>query len=139
MGTPTSAATSTRAGRWSSTSLTIVEVELDVFSGRLNPRWTLDPVVGELLAALLPSLTSRVDRLAPGDRELPGLGYRGFVVRAEGRVWRVWRGLLISDSEFATDSARSVEALLLAALPQEYSSLKERIQAEIARSPQDPD
>lgn len=128
-----------RAGQWSSTSVDIVHVELDVFSGRPNPRWTVDPAVGERLVLLLHSLTSGVERPTRGDVDLPGLGYRGFVFQADGRVWRAWRGLLLSDSGFVADPARSVEGTLVADLPGEYGNLAERVRAEIDRSPTDHD
>ena len=51
-------------------------VELDVFSGRPNPRWPLTPEEAE-------DLSARISRLAPvsGTRDVPtGLGYRGFNV-----------------------------------------------------------
>jgi hypothetical protein len=55
-------------------NLARVEVMLDVFSGRPNPRWTLsDEQVNDLQARL---------RALPEARPIvpPGLGYRGFIV-----------------------------------------------------------
>jgi hypothetical protein len=57
------------------------EVELDIFSGRPNPRWSLEPAEEREL------LTRVLDRAVPvaGVNETDGyLGYRGFVVRASG-------------------------------------------------------
>ncbi|MBF6213693.1 hypothetical protein IU433_28400 [Nocardia puris] len=50
-------------------------VELDLFSGRPNPAWTLTAPQARELARLL-------DDLPPTDRRAdpPGLGYRGFAV-----------------------------------------------------------
>jgi hypothetical protein len=55
-------------------NLSRVEVMLDIFSGRPNPRWTLsDEQVNDLQARLraLPESTPVIP---------PGLGYRGFIV-----------------------------------------------------------
>jgi hypothetical protein len=114
-----------------------VEVELDVFSGRPNPRWSLDPVVAERLAAVLHALSTEGGRPSRGGWGLPGLGYRGFVVHTDGVVWRAWRGLLIGDSELVDDPPRSVERLLVANLPEEHRGLAPRLEAEIDRSPTD--
>jgi hypothetical protein len=57
------------------------EVELDIFSGRPNPRWTLD---GREEAELIERLLDRtVPIVAPSDSD-GHLGYRGFIVRASG-------------------------------------------------------
>lgn len=50
-------------------------VELDVFSGRPNPGWSL-------AAEEAKDLLSRISRLAPngGGQSPAGLGYRGFIV-----------------------------------------------------------
>jgi hypothetical protein len=49
-------------------------VELDVFSGRRNPTWTLETEESQDLLAM-------ISRLPPGDEIVPtGLGYRGFIV-----------------------------------------------------------
>lgn len=57
------------------------EVELDIFSGRPNPRWTLS--AGEE-AELLTRLLDRSVPLAPITITDGKLGYRGFIVRATG-------------------------------------------------------
>jgi hypothetical protein len=57
------------------------EVELDIFSGRPNPRWSLEPAEEREL------LTRVLDRSVPvvGVMDTDGhLGYRGFIVRATG-------------------------------------------------------
>jgi hypothetical protein len=57
------------------------EVELDIFSGRPNPRWTLDErEEAELIERML---DRTVPFVAPMDTD-GYLGYRGFVVRASG-------------------------------------------------------
>jgi hypothetical protein len=50
----------------------VIEVELDVFSGRPNPRWTLDPLSSVELSRLLSGRS--------GDAAPERLGYRGFLV-----------------------------------------------------------
>jgi hypothetical protein len=55
-----------------------VVVEVDVFSGVPNPKWTLDADSAARLATIASHLTPAPDGTAPSD---PGLGFRGFVVR----------------------------------------------------------
>ncbi|SOD90580.1 hypothetical protein SAMN06269250_3469 [Spirosoma fluviale] len=54
---------------------TAMKVELDVFSGRPNPTWTLSEEESTELVALLKSLP-----IAEESSEEGGLGYRGFVL-----------------------------------------------------------
>ena len=57
-----------------------IEVELDVFSGRPNPRWDLDAdTEAEVLAILQRDAHAAASAPAP-----VGLGYRGFVLRISG-------------------------------------------------------
>lgn len=57
------------------------EVELDIFSGRPNPRWALD---GREEAELIERMSDRtVPFVAPMDTD-GYLGYRGFVIKATG-------------------------------------------------------
>lgn len=67
-----------------------VTVEVDVFSGRTNPSWSLDGGEAAELAARLSGLPA-----SPRPFAEVGLGYRGFVVhgRAAGEV-RVHRGVV---------------------------------------------
>jgi hypothetical protein len=65
-----------------------VEVELDVFSGRPNPRWTLMAGRAEEVRELLRDLE-------PADRPQPsGLGYRGFVLTSGEAKASVFRGVV---------------------------------------------
>jgi hypothetical protein len=58
------------------------EIELDIFSGRPNPRWTLDAAEGK---EFLTRLLDRSVPMAPlSSRE--GLGYRGFICKATGNT-----------------------------------------------------
>lgn len=56
-----------------------VEVELDVYSGRPNPSWTLGPTEAADFLGRLAALPAA----APHEPQTP-LGYRGFVVRVAG-------------------------------------------------------
>jgi hypothetical protein len=57
-----------------------IEVELDVFSGKPNPRWTLDQKrADEVLNALKAESPTTVPATAPAR-----LGYRGFILHIEG-------------------------------------------------------
>ncbi len=103
-------------------------VELDVFSGRPNPRWELDEPRSEELRQLQERLTS-TNRVPP---EPPGLGYRGFVYTdAAGRV-RAYRGYVTIAAAVLADSSFSIERFLLEQLPAEYAALGKRIASELA-------
>jgi hypothetical protein len=66
------------------------EVELDVFSGRPNPKWTLS---GQRVR----DLEERLEGLEPVQADEPhGLGYRGFVIRSTSGVQvRAFNSILI--------------------------------------------
>src|SRR5437588_2052835 len=70
---------------------TRVEVELDVFSGRPNPRWVLAAEQAEKLLADL------ADRAPADPQEVPGLGYRGFVLNNLGQDRRIPHRLRVYD------------------------------------------
>ena len=53
------------------------EVELDLYSGRPNPRWELTAEEGRELLRRLGDLEGSAAGFAP---EPPGLGYRGFIL-----------------------------------------------------------
>jgi len=61
----------------------MITVELDIFSGNPNPRWTLsDKEANDLLDRVM------ADRsLASPPKHVGGLGYRGFIVRADDPRW----------------------------------------------------
>ncbi len=96
-----------------------MRVELDVYSGRPNPRWELtDQQAAELLKRL------EAAQPVPGDStSFDGLGYRGFVVKAEGggmggfEEIRVFQGKVVGIRKSGTvvfqDPQHSVEAWLL--------------------------
>ena len=63
------------APRSSGTTSGAVEVELDIFSGRPNPSWTLSKEETSQLLGMLNELP-----VSEAHPEADGLGYRGFVV-----------------------------------------------------------
>jgi hypothetical protein len=103
-------------------------VELDVFSGRPNPRWELDEPSSQQLRQLHSRLTAT--RQTPP--EPPGLGYRGFLYSdVTGRA-RAYRGYIRIKRGVFADPSLSIERLLLEKLPEEYSALRRRIASELA-------
>jgi len=87
-----------------------VEVELDIFSGRPNPKWTLEPRLEAELCDKLDSLLSDTRGSFP---EPPGLGYRGFLIGMETGTIRVYRGTVQIGDEVKEDPARALEKWLL--------------------------
>jgi hypothetical protein len=68
-----------------------MEVELDVFSGRPNPVWQISAATaGDLLKRLQSSPP------ATGSLVVPDLGYRGFILRIEGNMFRVFNGQILT-------------------------------------------
>ena len=95
----------------------VIEVELDAFSGRPNPRWTLSITDAEELAR-------RLAELPPGEPpdEPPALGYRGFELTNPGEVGdlppriRVYAGgvsLIGDDGASHYRDERGIEAWLI--------------------------
>ena len=100
-------------------------VELDIFSGRPNPRW-------ELSDAEAASVRELIDALAPAPAAAPpvppGLGYRGFRIDDDvsfGGFVRTRGGVL-------ADPQRRVERFLLDHLPPEHEGLRSAIESELA-------
>lgn len=87
-----------------------MEVELDAFSGRSNPTWTLPADK----AARVRDALARLPATDAAPRP-EGLGYRGFVIRHAGTEARVYRGMIDVTEEGANrtllDSA-GIEAQL---------------------------
>ncbi len=90
------------------------EIELDIFSGRPNPRWILNKGVEEQFLSYLGSLPiaaeSQVDHPT-------ALGYRGLVVRSqdhpESLRLTIYKGIVESDKEILIDKNHKIEKLLL--------------------------
>jgi len=105
-------------------------VELDVFSGRPNPRWELD----EPRSQKLRQLQGRLKVSSRAHAEPPGLGYRGFWYSdATGRV-RAYRGYVKTARAVFSDPSFSIERYLLDQVPVEFAALRRRITSELAGS-----
>jgi hypothetical protein len=98
----------------------LLEVELDAFSGRPNPRWRLtEAQAAEFLALFHKLPPARVRAPTNG-----GLGYRGFVLRGDGGTLagfdevRIDRGVVLArranDEEMFSDPQLDLERWLLA-------------------------
>lgn len=103
-------------------------VELDVFSGKPNPRWTLDESGSARLRQLQGALT--LARRPPP--EPPGLGYRGFVYSDPPGHARAYRGYVTAARMVLADPTFSIELYLLDQLPAQYDALRRRIASELA-------
>ncbi len=101
-------------------------VELDIFSGRPNPRLELDDddagKLRRLQSSLRPSVTA-----AP---QPPPLGYRGFTYDSGGST-RVYKGYVQTPEGVLADSLCSIEQFLLGRLPGEFRTLGIRILSEL--------
>lgn len=81
-----------------------MQVELDAYSGRPNPVWTLSAEEARALRALLAGAGAAIalPMVVP-----EGLGYRGFVVRdggvGKGFEWRVHGGAVARGVEHRAD------------------------------------
>ena len=102
-------------------------VELDVFSGRPNPRWPLSKADARGLTAL----HRRLREVAAHDASPPALGYRGFLYQQGGIGWRAWNGLVIGADRTLADPERGVERFLASRMPPELAELRARIQRDL--------
>jgi hypothetical protein len=93
-----------------------ISVELDVFSGRPNPSWELNPSEsGELLKQLSPLPEADKNKAEFND----GLGYRGFIVSVQDadkatespEIYRVYKGFVLAKGKVFSDK-NSVEKKL---------------------------
>ena len=105
-------------------------VELDAFSGRPNPRWTLSETqaaeLGRLMACLSPAAGAASLRS-------PGLGYRGFRLQgSDGRTYWALRGLVQSGDVLLADPDRRVERFLLEHLPEGVEDVRPWLEGEIS-------
>lgn len=117
-----------------------MQIELDAFSGRPNPRWELtETQEAEFLTSL------RALRPAQGSHSTAdGLGYRGFIVRPNGASVdgyddiRLYRGIVLArrggHTETFSDPERVLERWLLdSARGHVAESVLQYIQSEIGR------
>ena len=97
------------------------KVELDIFSGRPNPAWTLSASQRDELLRLL-----RIERPKVAGPALPGLGYRGLTVRVQqGRktdVFHVSDGAIEIDRGHRADTGNAIERFLLKTMPAELKT-----------------
>lgn len=108
-----------------------IAVELDIFSGRPNPRWEIDGVAaGEL--RLVQSTLQATDQAAP---EPPGLGYRGFRYADGARTWRAFGGFVATAGSVLADPGRRVERYLLDHLPAPFQDLRGLVAGELGPPP----
>lgn len=94
-----------------------IAIELDVFSGRPNPGWTLEAAAGQHLLAMLAALPPA----HPVGSRLTGLGFRGFVVRlpdGHGSL-RIIDDRVEQDGFQRDDPAKGVARLLRDSAPPE--------------------
>ncbi|HYL77918.1 MAG TPA: hypothetical protein VEU96_27140 [Bryobacteraceae bacterium] len=84
-----------------------VDVELDAFSGRPNPKWTLSADKASRILKQIASLPETNDTL-----HIPDLGFRGFVLRSGGRSIRVFGGLVTIESAGVTKAHRDTAGIL---------------------------
>lgn len=96
-------------------------VELDVFSGRPNPSWTLTHTQGVRLRQLLRAARDLPARHKRGPAAEPGLGYRGLILRisvgATTETWHVGRGAAEVDGQVYPDDGRHIERYVLDTMP----------------------
>lgn len=97
-------------------------VELDIFSGRPNPRWEVDEPVVEELKRLEEGLGGAAAAADP-----PGLGYRGFLYTIDGERRRAFRGRIDCGGTRLDDPGRAIERRLLQSLPDDLAPLAERV------------
>jgi len=92
-------------------------IELDIFSGRPNPVWTLSPEESVALTEMLMNLPTSQAPAAEG-----GLGYRGFLLSNPERVAglsariRVYRGMVTIEEDGTPRSyldTQGVERMLI--------------------------
>src|SRR4051794_13432217 len=105
-----------------------MRVELDIFSGRPNPRWEL----GEQEAVDLTQAESRLKLSRMRPPEPPGLGYRGFRY-TDGLVDRTAFGGFVtkSNGDVLADPAHSIERFHLNKVPDQFRDLRNRVIADL--------
>lgn len=104
-----------------------MRVELDVFSGRPNPRWVLDEQQSRELTRLQARLTS-TSTVTP---DAPGLGYRGFVYSDSAGAVRAYRGYVQTQNAVLADPSFTIERFLIEHLPLSLAEWRESVSAEL--------
>lgn len=103
-------------------------VELNVFSGRPNPRWKLD----DLSSRELRQLENRLHATGEAPVDPPGLGYRGFVYADNAGRRLAYHGFVRKSRGIFADPSLSIERFLLDHIPAEFAPLRARILSELA-------
>ena len=90
-----------------------VEVLLDIYSGRPNPKWRLDPEAAAELGRLFGQAKEKTNDLP----QPPALGYRGFHLSATGEAipshCTVFEGIVQTESGNVRDKGRVIEKWLI--------------------------
>ena len=102
-------------------------IELDIFSGRANPHWTVD----EATATAVRDLVAHVAPTSAAPPPAPELGYRGFVCTDGTDKWRVFRGFVSRGGAVFSDATFGIERLLLQGMPHEYEALHTRVASKL--------
>ena len=76
-------------------------------------------------------LQSRLVAQGGPGRDLPGLGYRGFLYRDSTGPVRAYRGEVTASARVLEDPQRSVERFLLSTMPLEFADLRDRVASEL--------
>jgi hypothetical protein len=84
-----------------------MEVELDAFSGRPNPKWTLSPEKASEFLTKIKSLPVAGD--AP---HIPDLGFRGFILKSGDGLMRVYGGRVVIETPGASRIYRDTAGIL---------------------------
>jgi hypothetical protein len=119
------------------TSTQPVKIELDVFSGRPNPEWSLSAADETYLLEKLQNAAA-----VPAKSFEQPLGYRGMVVYVSGNppaIYRVWKDFISKDIEgkvtMYADDHRALEMwLLVSGKPSLEADLFQTIQGEIEKN-----
>lgn len=96
-----------------------LQIELEVYSGRPNPVWNLDPKETAIFLSQLEKLARAADVTTTPER----LGYRGFIIKSVGGFSHDWEELSVGFGvirerkglkvKYALDEARVLERWLL--------------------------
>ena len=83
-----------------------MKVELDIFSGRVNPSWVLTPEQASEFCDRL----RRLQRTASARAISTGLGYRGFSLHDDSGCCDGWQRIRVYGEHVAAEAAGRVES-----------------------------
>lgn len=109
-------------------------MELDVYSGRENPKWHIPD---EADAELRGRLETLKPSLGPSP-EPPGLGYRGFVFTGSLGTYRAYGGAVKAPQGLLADPRQTVERFLAETMPVGLRNLQPQVLGEIDAGGDDP-